>query len=430
MSAVRGVNRKWLARGQFDAIDQNGHGRLLIFASRPLILLPSVGEDLAKHTSGATSPDLLKRRARCRSAYRARPEAAGRKAKRALAALVEYFRHVSPPCGCSSLAARTIRMEGVVMDIRVVQGDALEISADVLVLKYAQMLYGVDELVVNRLEATRLAVRDTLPKPDGFRLVDTGGQLAAKSILFVGVVPLQSFRYEAIREFSKRALTSLAGAKPAASHVAFTLHGAGYGLDEAEAFRAELAGILDAVETGDCPSGIKLVTIVEFNAGRARRLQTLLDAILRGSTGNIIATAQLEQIQSAGAPSRTKPHVFVAMPFAPEFDDHFHYGIQQAVNAAGYLCERADLAAFTGDVIAWVKERIDSAHLLVADLSTANPNVYLEVGYAWGKGIPTVLLAREATELRFDVKGQRCLMYNSIRKLETSLTSELKALTG
>jgi hypothetical protein len=328
-------------------------------------------------------------------------------------------------------------MEGVVMDIRVVQGDALEISADVLVLKYAQALYGVDELVVNRLEATRLAVRDTLPEPDGFRLVDTGGQLAANSILFVGVDSLQAFGYAAIREFSKRALTSLAGAKPAASHVAFTLHGVGYGLDEAEAFRAELAGILDAVESGACPSGIKLVTIVERNASRARRLQTLLDASLQGYTGGYACTRnilrendQLERVRSAGTSSKTKPHVFVAMPFAPEFDDHFHYGIQQAVNAAGYLCERADLAAFTGDIIAWVKERIDSAHLLIADLSTANPNVYLEVGYAWGKGIPTVLLAREATELRFDVKGQRCIMYNSIRKLETSLTSELKALNG
>jgi hypothetical protein len=294
------------------------------------------------------------------------------------------------------------------------------------------MLYGVDSLVVRRLEATGSVVRDTLPKPDGFRLIDAGGNLAAKSVLFVGVVPLTSFEYETIREFSKRALIWLAGAKPPPAHIAFTLHGVGFGLDESEAFRAELVGILDAVETGDC--GINLVTIIEHDAGRARRLQTLLDTILPRRTANptiaerAAATAQTEQLQSAGALSRTKPHIFVAMPFAPEFDDHFHYGIQQAVNAAGYLCERADLATFTGDVITWVKERIDSAHLLVADLSTSNPNVYLEVGYAWGKGIPTVLLARDTADLRFDVRGQRCLVYNSIRKLEDSLTSELRAL--
>jgi hypothetical protein len=77
------------------------------------------------------------------------------------------------------------------------------------------------------------------------------------------------------------------------------------------------------------------------------------------------------------------------------------------------------------------KKRIDSARLLVADLSTANPNVYLEVGYAWGRGVPTVLVARDTAGLGFDVKGQRCLVYNnSIKKLEDSLTKELKSLLG
>jgi hypothetical protein len=230
---------------------------------------------------------------------------------------------------------------------------------------------------------------------------------------------------------------SLAGALPSASHVAFTLHGAGYGLDETEAFRSELAGLLDAIESGDCPQGLRRLTIVERNPGRVRRLQQQLRELLPGGPATFVPSrasaspaSRLEPLRSAGAQSQTKAHVFVAMPFAPEFDDRFHYGIQQAVNTAGYLCERADLATFTGDVIAWVKERIDTASLLVADLSTANPNVYLEVGYAWGKGIPAVLLAAESADLRFDVKGQRCLMYKSIRTLEELLTRELRNLRG
>ncbi len=107
-------------------------------------------------------------------------------------------------------------------------------------------------------------------------------------------------------------------------------------------------------------------------------------------------------------------------------DDIFHYGIQGAVNAAGYLCERADLATFTGDLMDWVKRRIKSARLVIADLSSANPNVYLEIGYAWGCGIPTVLLISDSTDLTFDVRGQRCLVYKSIRALEESLAKELK----
>jgi hypothetical protein len=143
-------------------------------------------------------------------------------------------------------------------------------------------------------------------------------------------------------------------------------------------------------------------------------------------SGGIEAVAAL---QSAGTQSSDKRHVFVAMPFDPAFDDRFHYGIQRAVNASGLLCERADLASFTGDVLAWVKERIATASLLVADLSTANPNVYLEVGFAWGRGIPTVLIADQASGLKFDVRTQRCLLYGgSIRRLEELLTAELAAL--
>lgn len=321
------------------------------------------------------------------------------------------------------------------MEILIVEGDALEISADVLVLKYAQNLYGVDALVVNRLEAAGSQVRNGLPKAGGYRLIDTMGELGSPRVLFVGVVWLRAFRYEAIRAFAKRALASLAQAMPAASHIALTLHGPGYGLDESEAFRSELAGLIDAFESRDCPDGLQRVTIVERDAGRVSRLRVQLSALLPAGSVTVANNGQesrlashLEPLRTAGAKSQAKAHVFVAMPFAPEFDDRFHYGIQQAVNSAGYLCERADLATFTGDVVAWVKERIDSASLLVADLSTANPNVYLEVGYAWGKGIPTVLLSAEARDLRFDVKGQRCLMYKDIRALEELLTRELKNL--
>jgi hypothetical protein len=217
-----------------------------------------------------------------------------------------------------------------------------------------------------------------------------------------------------------------------------TLHGVGFGLDEAEAFRAEIAGILDAVAAGQRPDGLNRVSIVERDAQAASRLRTLLDSILPASiVDDNQSRRDVEQaslgaargsLGAVGHDSRQKPHVFVAMPFAEEYADRFHYGIQGAANAAGYLCERADLASFTGDVIAWVKDRIGSAALVVADLTAANPNVYLEVGYAWGRGVNTVLVVAQGEDLKFDVRAQRCLIFRSIRHLEELLTAELKAL--
>ena len=61
-------------------------------------------------------------------------------------------------------------------------------------------------------------------------------------------------------------------------------------------------------------------------------------------------------------------------------------------------------------------------------LDGANPNVYLEVGYSWGKTIPTILLIKDVKELRFDVSGHKCLVYAYIKNLESLLTTELSKL--
>src|SRR5205085_7405644 len=108
----------------------------------------------------------------------------------------------------------------------------------------------------------------------------------------------------------------------------------------------------------------------------------------------------------------------------------YHYGIQRAVNAAGLLCERVDLSTFAGDVLERVRLKIRSAKFVVADLTDANPNVYLEVGYAWGVGVPTVLVVKNTDHLKFDVRGQRCLVYTKIQDLEDKLTRELQNLRG
>ena len=59
-----------------------------------------------------------------------------------------------------------------------------------------------------------------------------------------------------------------------------TLHGRGFGLDEAEAFRSEIAGVLDAVAAHDHPRALARISIVDRDAEAARRLTGLLAAIL------------------------------------------------------------------------------------------------------------------------------------------------------
>ncbi len=324
------------------------------------------------------------------------------------------------------------------IQIEIVNSDALEYSADVLALKFAQQLFGVDRKVVERLESHGVQVESRLPAAGTTLLLNSGNVIAATEILFVGVVPLGRFDYQTIREFAHSVLATLGKDRRSLQHLAMTLHGVGFGLDESEAFRAEIAGVLDAVAAGQQPQGLTRISIVERDAKAAKRLTALLNSVLptntvmdsqpRRDSGPLSLGAARLNLGAVGNDSHQKPHVFVAMPFAKEYADRFRYGIQGAANAAGFLCERADLASFTGDILAWVKDRIGSAALVVADLTSANPNVYLEVGYAWGRGVNTVLVVAEGDDLPFDVRTQRCLVFRDIGHLEDLLTEELKAL--
>lgn len=322
------------------------------------------------------------------------------------------------------------------MRIEVLAGDATTVEADVLALKYAQARYGLDAHVAQRLLEAGHTQQVMSPKPGGFRVHQGPQGVAARHVLFVGVEPLREFEYHEIRAFARKVLVSLAGELPDTRKLVVTVHGPGYGLDERESFESQLAGFLDAIESSDVPESLDSITFVERNKGRADRLRRLLEKILPGgvldSSGRswraVAGPEASERLRAAGYASAAKPHVFVAMPFHEDMEDVYHYGIQNAVKASGLLCERADLSSFTGDVMDWVRRRIKTASLVVADLSSANPNVYLEVGFAWGCGVPTVLLANDAGDLKFDTRGQRCLMYTKIKDLEEKLKLELKSL--
>ncbi|MFH1680952.1 MAG: hypothetical protein ABIH26_09950 [Candidatus Eisenbacteria bacterium] len=315
--------------------------------------------------------------------------------------------------------------------IVVEHADVLGKPCDVLVLKYARGFHGVDMKVA---EALGLSERkDGALSPGRFLRIPTRGKLPCKRVLFLGVPQLWDFGYAEIRRFSKDALAVLAKEDCEKASLAMTMHGAGYGLDEREAFSAQIAGLLEYLQSPDTDWRPEKIVIVERDANRAARLTDLLEAIRSAacvdehSTGSQSTTRSLPD---AGIRSDAKKHVFVAMPYDEEMQDIYEFGICAPVNAAGCLCERCDRSAFTGDVLDRIRKRIASATVVVADMTGANPNVYLEVGYAWGKGVPTLLLAREGQELQFDVRTHRCIFYKNISHLRKRLSDEMPKLTG
>jgi hypothetical protein len=326
------------------------------------------------------------------------------------------------------------------LDVVLEAGNITDTRADVVLLKHAQSFYGADRAVVYRLEHAGIPM-DQFSVPIGdHAFVETRGAIGSPLALFLGTVKLGKFGYHEIRQFAARALKALES-RSGIRHIACTVHGPNYGLDEDEAALALVGGLVEAFMRGAGPEGLERITVVELDSRRAERLRKAVERGLGKSPGveplpsgwgfRVKRTGQHVQappMATAGAQSMAKPHAFVAMPFATEMEDVYHYGILGPVKATGLLCERVDQAVFEGAIIQRIKERIDTAKVVIADLSMANPNVYLEVGYAWGRGRPTILLVRDLKELKFDVAAYRCLVYRNIRDLETQLSRELQHL--
>lgn len=327
------------------------------------------------------------------------------------------------------------------------EADITSFNADVLALKYAQQFVGTDEIIARLLSEAGVAVESLRPSIGAYRFVGTQNCIRSSNVLFVGVPSLAFFGYQYIQSFAQNVLAILSDIAPNTKHIATTIHGVGFGLDEIEAFLAQFKGYLQALQNEAFPSSLEKISIIDKNAARVQRLRQSFEEnflqntfISRSSNTGIytIARHRLQRGASSNRSSvvadeiplvtRVKPHAFVAMPFKKEMNDIFYYGIQQPVRALDFICERVEQAAFLGDILEQVKKKIETAAVVVADLTDANANVYLEVGYAWGKGRPTILLIHSSQEPRFDVQGQRYLKYESIKNLENLLNKELKEL--
>jgi hypothetical protein len=112
---------------------------------------------------------------------------------------------------------------------------------------------------------------------------------------------------------------------------------------------------------------------------------------------------------------QTKPKTFcfVLMPFAPEFDDIYAFGIKGACEDANTYCERVDEQIFQGSVLERIYNQISKADIVIADMSGRSPNVFYEVGYAHALGKPTILLTKQAEDIPFDLKHFPHIVYNS-----------------
>ena len=109
-----------------------------------------------------------------------------------------------------------------------------------------------------------------------------------------------------------------------------------------------------------------------------------------------------------------RKHCFVVMPFAlkdvdkPRYDDPNHWAevyeglIAPALQKAQVSYERDDKDLGARLIVESLLNKIEQADIILCDLSSHNPNVFLELGWALRADKPYVLIKDDLTDFTFD----------------------------
>lgn len=104
---------------------------------------------------------------------------------------------------------------------------------------------------------------------------------------------------------------------------------------------------------------------------------------------------------------------FVMMPFAPPHGNYYAKIYEPAIQKAGLTPVRLDTEIFgSGKIMDQLWAGINDATVLVAELTTRNPNVFYELGLAHALEKPVVLVSSNEEDVPFDLHHIRVIYYD------------------
>jgi len=129
------------------------------------------------------------------------------------------------------------------------------------------------------------------------------------------------------------------------------------------------------------------------------------------------------------------PTCFVIQPFdRGKFDKRFFDIYKPAIEAAGLSAYRVDEDPAVSVPIESIEKGIRDAAICLADITTDNPNVWYELGYAFSAARPVVMVCsnERTTKYPFDIQHRSIIPYcpessSDFDELRTRLTAVLNA---
>jgi hypothetical protein len=104
---------------------------------------------------------------------------------------------------------------------------------------------------------------------------------------------------------------------------------------------------------------------------------------------------------------------FVVQPFVGTLGSYYESIFKPAIEQTGLTAVRADAEIFgTGKIMDQVWRGIRAANVLLAELTTKNPNVFYELGLAHALEKPVVLVSSNQEDVPFDLRHIRVILYD------------------
>ncbi len=113
--------------------------------------------------------------------------------------------------------------------------------------------------------------------------------------------------------------------------------------------------------------------------------------------------------------------VFFLTPFTAE-EHRLYVRVQRVCNMNGLKCVRGDETQASGEILPHIVRLMLEAKIVIANITSRNPNVFYELGLAHALDKPTILIASTLEDVPFDVQSKRTIIYNDFKELEMKLT--------
>jgi hypothetical protein len=163
-------------------------------------------------------------------------------------------------------------------------------------------------------------------------------------------------------------------------------------------------------------------------------LSIVLSRPMEGTGTGLYAWGNAEIQFRDVAMQEVPPRIFVIMPFAEPFDSLYHDVIFPVADGLGFEIIRVDEIPGPGIILNDIQTQIEQAHAVVAEISSHNPNVFYELGYAHALRKPAILLVRrdESGRMPFDVRGYRAIFCDDTiggkKQVERTLDQHLRSI--